>query len=64
MPVFKNYNEKVDIISCQVLNKNDKNWGFDRWTENRQNTRSGNVAFMPQDMNVTCPITGRNIVRR
>ena len=33
-PIYKNYNERVDIITGAVLDKNQKNCGYERYTEN------------------------------
>ena len=41
-PVYKNYNEKVDIITGAVLDKNSKNAGYERFTENSQTFVSSN----------------------
>ena len=33
-PVYKNYNERVHIISGDILDRNQKNAGYERYTEN------------------------------
>lgn len=35
-PVYKNYNQKVDIISGRVLDHNTKSFGFERYTDTSQ----------------------------
>lgn len=64
MPTYKNYNEKVDLISGRILDKNQKSCGYERYTEAYQGTKTGNQTYYPQDQYVHDPITGRNIIRR
>ena len=35
-PVYKNYNERVHIISGEIMDRNHKNAGYERYTENSQ----------------------------
>merc|ERR1711861_31244 len=32
-PVYKNYNERVDVITGDIMDKNQKNAGYERFTE-------------------------------
>jgi hypothetical protein len=34
-PVYKNYNQRVDIITGQIKDINQKNYGFERFTEHK-----------------------------
>ena len=63
-PVYKNYNEKVDIITGAVLDKNSKNCGYERFTEGSQMSRSANNTVLPSDLMVRDPITGREFIQR
>ena len=63
-PVYKNYNERVDIITGEVLDKNDKNAGYERFTEKPQAMASSNKSQLPSDLTVRDPITGRDIIRK
>jgi hypothetical protein len=49
-PVYKNYNEKVDLISGATLDKNQKTFGFERFTEKNHHLKSGNQSYFPQDL--------------
>jgi hypothetical protein len=33
--VYKNKNEKVDIITGEIMDRNGKNFGFERFTEQK-----------------------------
>ena len=46
-PVYKNYNQKVDLISGAVLDKNEKSYGFERYTEKNHHMCSGNKSYYP-----------------
>ena len=63
-PIFKNYNKRIDIITGQILNNNYKSSGYEAFTENKQSRTSGDRCYMPQDIFVTCPITGRRIIAK
>jgi len=54
----------VDIITGEVLDRNGKNFGFERFTEKGQNMKSGDSTKFPVDYHVQDPITGRKIVQR
>ena len=51
-PVYKNYNERVDIITGELLDKNTKNAGYERFTEASQSMASSNKNQMPSDLAV------------
>ena len=61
---FINGNKKIDVITGQVQNKNFKSSGYEGYTENSQARVSGNKSYMPQDLFVCDPITGRKIIRK
>ena len=63
-PIYKNYNERVDIITGAVLDKNQKNCGYERFTENSQMARSANTTVLPSDLAVRDPITGREFIQK
>jgi hypothetical protein len=63
-PVYKNYNEKVDLITCEVLDKNQKTFGYERFTEKNHHMKSGNQMTLPQDLYVQDPITGRKLIKK
>jgi len=52
------------VITGQVENKNFKNSGYEGYTETSQARVSGNKSYMPQDLFVCDPITGRKIIRK
>ena len=51
-PIYKNYNQRVDVITGQLLDKNDRNSGYERFTENTQSRTSANQSVLPSDMSV------------
>lgn len=64
MPVYKNYNERVDIITGQVYNQNKRGAAFEGFSEDPQHKRSSNVTkHVPLDLYVEDPITGRRLIR-
>ena len=63
-PIYKNYNERVHVITGEVMDKNSKESGYERFTENSQSLRSVNTMVMPSDMMVRDPITGREFMKR
>lgn len=63
-PAYKNYNQTVDIITGQIKDKNLKQFGFEKFTENTQRLQSSNKTVFPQDMYVHDPIAHRNIMRK
>jgi hypothetical protein len=46
-PVYKNYNEKIDLISGAIQDKNQKTFGFERFTEKNHHLKSGNQSYFP-----------------
>ena len=64
MAEFKNKNARVHIVTGQILNPNEKNSGYERFTEGTQKRISGNQPYFPQDQFVCCPITGRKIIKK
>ena len=46
-PDYKNYNQKVDIISGEVRDTNSKNSGYERFTAGQQHLRSGDQSVYP-----------------
>lgn len=63
-PVYKNYNERVDIITGQVYDKNKRSYGFEGFSEDPQHKKSQNQTILPSDLYVSDPITGRKIIKR
>lgn len=63
MPTYKNYNQRVDIITGQVYDKNKRSYPFEGYSEDPQHKVSQNKTNLPQDLYVTDPITGRRIIR-
>jgi hypothetical protein len=63
-PEYKNYNQKVDIITGQIRDTNQKNSGYERYTAANQHLQSGDRTVFPQDKFVHDPIGHRNIVAR
>lgn len=61
---FVNRNKRIDIITGEILNNNYKNSGYEAYTEGSQARISGNKSYMPQDLYVACPITGRRIIKK
>ena len=63
---FKNQNQRIHIITGEILNNNYKNSGYEAYTQGNQNRLSGQqkMMYMPQDLYVTDPITGRRIIRK
>ena len=61
---FINRNKRIDIITGEILNNNYKNSGYEAYTENAQARISNNKSYMPQDLYVSCPITGRRIIQK
>lgn len=63
-PRFKNYNERVDVILGQVKDQNHRTAPFEAFTEDKQHKTSYNqTKFLPADLYVECPITGRKLIR-
>ena len=62
-PVYKNYNQRVDVITGQICDKNQKNAGYERFTEGSQAQNSSNINALPSDLTVRDPVTGRDIVK-
>ena len=63
-PEYMNYNQKVDIISGQILDKNAKTFGFERYTDKNHHFKSANQSYLPQDLYVQDPITGRKLIKK
>ena len=63
-PAYKNYNQRVHVITGEVLDKNSKSAGYECFTESNQAVNSANKTVLPSDLTVRDPITGRDIVRR
>jgi len=63
-PQYKNANEKVHIITGQIQDRNSKNGGYERYTENSQKMQSGDRTVLPLDRHVACPITGRTLIAK
>ena len=63
-PVYKNYNQKVNVITGQIEDINFKQCGYERFTEKEQHMSSKNKSVLPADLYVACPITGRPIVKK
>ena len=63
-PKYKNYNERVHVITGDLLDRNDKNSGYERYTEKSQSFATANKSLLPSDLTVRDPITGRDIVRK
>ena len=61
---FINRNKRIDIITGEILNNNYKNSGYEAYTESSQARNSHNKSYMPQDLYVSCPITGRKIIQK
>ena len=43
---------------------NVKMSGYETFTETVQHRTSGDVSYLPQDLYVACPITGRRIIKK
>jgi hypothetical protein len=55
----------VDIISGQVYNQNHRGAAFEGYSQDPQHKKSGNrTGFMPADLYVEDPITGRRLIRK
>ena len=63
-PVYKNYNQKVNVITGQIEDRNSKPCGYERFTEKDQHMTSKNKSALPADLYVACPITGRPITKK
>ena len=61
---FINRNKRIDIITGEILSNNYKNSGYEAYTENSQARISSNKSYMPADLYVSCPITGRRIIQK
>jgi hypothetical protein len=46
-PEYKNYNQKVDIITGQIRDTNQKNSGYERFTAANQHLQSGDRTVYP-----------------
>eukprot|EP00347_Sterkiella_histriomuscorum_P003755 403363074 len=62
-PTYKNYNQRVDIITGQVYDQNKRSYTFEGYSDEPQHKRSQNQTILPSDLYVTDPITGRKIIR-
>ena len=64
-PRFKNYNQRIDVISGQKFDHNHRSGaGFEAFTENKQHMKSYNqTKFVPADLYIEDPITGRRLIR-
>lgn len=63
-PVYKNYNQRVDIITGQVYDQNHRSAPFEAYTRDPQHKKSQNQTnHVPRDLYVEDPITGRAIIR-
>jgi hypothetical protein len=61
---FKNYNQRVDVISGKVYDQNHRTAPFEAFTEANQHKVSYNqTKFIPADLYVECPITGRKLIK-
>jgi hypothetical protein len=47
-----------------MQDKNQKTYGYERFTEKNHHMTSGNRMVMPQDLYVTDPITGRKLIKK
>ena len=63
-PVYKNLNAKINVITGDIEDRNQKNCGYERFTENSQRMKSSNNTVLPADLVVACPITGRPIAKK
>ena len=63
-PKYKNYNQKINVITGEIEDINKKNVGYERFTESNQHLKSHNKSSLPADLAITDPITGRTIARR
>lgn len=62
--MYTNYNQKVDLISGAILDKNQKSFGYERYTEKNHHMKSANQSYYPQDLYVQDPITGRKLIKK
>ena len=63
-PQYKNYNQRVDIITGAVYSHNKRGAAFEGYSEDPQHKKSGNqTKFVPADLYVEDPITGRKLIR-
>ncbi|CAI2378268.1 unnamed protein product [Moneuplotes crassus] len=60
-PVFKNYNQRVDIITGKLHNQNHRSYGFEGWNEHNQGRISQNKMVLLDQKVINDPITGRKI---
>mmetsp|Transcript_31087 Transcript_31087/g.30543 ORF Transcript_31087/g.30543 Transcript_31087/m.30543 type:complete len:81 (+) Transcript_31087:381-623(+) len=63
-PKYKNYNQRVDIITGQLYDQNKRSYPFEGFNEESQKKQSKNVTTLPQDLYLMDPITGRKIMQR
>ena len=63
-PTYVNHNAKINVITGEIEDRNQKNCGYERFTENSQRMKSSNNTVLPADLVVACPITGRPIAKK
>lgn len=61
---YRNNNQRIDVITGQIKDKNYKSFGYDGFTESSQVMRNHNKTRLPSDLHVSDPITGRTIIRK
>mmetsp|Transcript_21762 Transcript_21762/g.24199 ORF Transcript_21762/g.24199 Transcript_21762/m.24199 type:complete len:125 (-) Transcript_21762:16-390(-) len=60
-PTFKNYNQRVNVITGKMYDRNQRSYGFEGWNEFGQGRISQNKTVMLNQKVINDPITGREI---
>lgn len=60
-PVFKNHNQRVNVITGQQYDRNHRSYGFEGWNEFGQGRISQNKTILLDRKVINDPITGRKI---
>ena len=61
MPSFKNYNQRIDVITGELYDKNHRGCGYEGWNEYGQGRISQNKTVLLNTKVINDPITGRKI---
>ena len=60
-PTFKNYNERVNVITGQKYDRNHRSYGFEGWNEFGPGRVTQNKTVLLDHRVINDPITGRKI---
>jgi hypothetical protein len=60
-PVFKNHNERVNVITGEKYDRNHRSYPFEGWTEAGQGRITQNKTVLLDTKVINDPITGRKI---